>query len=173
VLECLDERVLHDLFRQANVAEPGSERSPDTGSLLAICLLKIISTVHSHESSSTERSEAIFAAFADARIALAAGEIDGAAALVERAFTDFAHMHHVAYAHAAAAEGRAELDARGSGVRTDHVEVPVRWYGPCRLPGLIELAVPREADFDLQAAAGLRADGEGRFVGVGDGLDDG
>src|SRR5215469_17836641 len=46
VLECLDERVLHQFFGQADIAEPGCQHGPDPDSLLPVNLLKFGGIVH-------------------------------------------------------------------------------------------------------------------------------
>jgi hypothetical protein len=52
----LDEGVLHELFGQANIAQPGGEPGPDPGALLAIRALQFVGLVHTRQSPSTTRS---------------------------------------------------------------------------------------------------------------------
>jgi len=57
MLKCLDESVLDHLFRQANIAEPYSERSPDPGGLLAVRLLELSGIIHTRQSPSSVTSD--------------------------------------------------------------------------------------------------------------------
>jgi hypothetical protein len=56
VLKRLDERVLHELLGQPDIAQPGGQPGQDPGARLAVGPLQLAGLVHTRKSCSTVRS---------------------------------------------------------------------------------------------------------------------